>query len=165
VALDVTPGGPNADSYLSVADADAFAASDLGRQATKWAAASPDEKERALKRATRDLDRAARFVYSYDPDVQALKFPSRIDVDTSGNLIIPSSLEEATYEQASYVLNNADLIDDAQSRRARQLTNFAEPDVSGTVADDAAWGALAPRAKDLLEGLTSGSVVGWISTT
>lgn len=164
--LIVDPAGPAADSYLSVADADAFAANDLGRQASRWLelATTTAMKEAALRRATRDIDRAARFVEQYDED-QALRFPRPLDLDSFGSPIIVPDLEEATYEQASYVLLNADLIDDAQSRRARQLTNFAEPDVSGTVATDAEWGMLSPRARQLLEGLTvGGSVVGWIAT-
>lgn len=166
MALDATPAGSSSDSYLTVAAADAFAAADLGRQASKWLEASTttDLKERALKRATRDLDRAARFVYRFS-ETQALLFPRVDDVDAASLPIIIPELAEATYEQAAYVLLNADLIDDAGSRRARQLTNFSEPDVSGTVADNPEWGVLSPRAAKLLEGLTTASVIGWIETT
>jgi len=165
--LIVTPADPAADSYLSVAGADAFAAADLGRQADKWLEGTTTTamKEAALRRATRDIDRAARFTYAYAVD-QRLRFPRVEDLDLDGDPFIPRSLEEATYEQAAYVLLNANVIDDAQTRRARQLTNFSEPDVSGSVADSPEWGVLSPRAMQLLEPLTvGGAVVGWIETT
>lgn len=169
MALDATPAGAASDSYLTVAAADAFAAADLGRHATAWAAASTDQKERALKRATRDLDSHIGTVFAqFDPDTpQALLFPRSRDTDTNGNPVIPVVLKKATYEQAIFVLAAADVLDDAGTRRARGLSNFAEPNVSGQHADDPGYGTIAPRALRTIRAgsLDESSLVGWIETT
>lgn len=166
MAIDTTIGGASADSYLSVAEADAYAAADLGRNATAWAEAQTDTKERALKRATRDLSRIAGYTgarWSFD---QALVFPRSIDLDpVTGLPVLPVPLKNATAEQAMYVIRNANVIDDAASRRARGLSNFTEPDVGGQLADDPDFGAISPRAIELLQPLAERSVIGWISTT
>jgi hypothetical protein len=54
MALDATPGGASADSYLTVEEADAYFAARL--HATTWAAATLGQKEAALKWATRLFD-------------------------------------------------------------------------------------------------------------
>lgn len=166
MAIDTTIGGSTADSYLSVAAADAYAAADLGRNAAAWASASTDEKERALKRATRDLDRIAGWTGVGFYETQALVYPRSIDIDPDTGLPwLPRALRNATAEQAMYVLRNANVIDDAATRRARGLSNFAEPDVSGQLAEDSGYGAISPRAIELLQPLGQTSVIGWISTT
>lgn len=167
MALDVTPGGSASDSYLSLADALAYANNDLGRYATAWLEADEATREKALRRATRDIDRYAGATterYSVD---QALAFPRWSDLDADGNPILPMRLEEATYQQAIYVLANANVIDDAGTRRARQMETFAEPNVSGSITKDWREGLLAPAATALLtgEGFEGGAVVGWIATT
>lgn len=165
MALDATPAGSASDSYLTVADADALSAADLGRFAVEWASATVDVKERALRRATRDLDRAT----GYQPDRyavdQSLAFPRIEDVDDAGTPIIPSDLRLATYEQAKYLLRTADQIDDAAARRARGMVNFTEPNVSGQISDDPGFGRLAPAAAEYLGSFTQRSTVGWIVTT
>lgn len=86
MALDATVGGANADSYLSVAAADLLASADVGRAATTWAAltTTTDLKERALKRATREIDAflrtsgAARFAAT-----QLRLYPRAVDAASS----------------------------------------------------------------------------------
>jgi DnaT-like ssDNA binding protein len=165
MALDATPAGAASDSYLTVAAADAYAAADLGRNREAWAAADTDTKERALKRATRDLSRVAGYTGPRYSELQALIFPRLEDFDLAGDPIIPVTLEHATYEQAAFLIRNADVIDDAASRRARGLANFAEPDVSGQLAADPEYGSIAPRALELVVEFTQRSSIGWISTT
>ena len=165
--LDTTPGGSASDSYLSLADALAFANADLGRYAAAWIAATDADREKALRRATRDIDRyVGSTVDRYDVG-QKLAFPRFIDTNDAGAPIIVPRLREATYQQAVYVLVNADVLDDAATRRARALTNFSEPNVSGQIADDERFGRLAPEAAILLtgEGFEGGAVVGWIEST
>ena len=167
MAIDVTPGGAAADAYVSVAVADAYAAADLGRYATAWAAADNDTKERALKRAARDIDGAVgSSIDRWDAD-QALAFPRLLDTDGDGLPIIPRIVERAAIEQAMYVLVNADVLDDAATRRARGMSNWSEPNVSGSLADDPNEGRLSPNAQRLLSGVEygGGAVIGWIETT
>lgn len=164
MALDVTPGGSASDSYLSLADALVYAQNDLGLFAAGWIAADDTTREKALRRATRDIDRYVGSTVEPWSDTQALAFPRWEDVDASGVPIIPSRLEEATYQQAVFVLHNADVIDNAATRRARALTSFTEPNVSGTLADSATYGKLAPEVEALLtgEGFEGGAIVGFI---
>src|SRR5688500_8297228 len=167
MAIDVTPGGAAADAYASVAAADSYAAADLGRYVTAWSAATVDSKERALKRAARDIDVYVGSSYDRWDLVQALAFPRLTDIDDDGLPIIPLRVEQASIEQAMYVLVNADVIDDAATRRARQLSNWSEPNVSGSIVMDADFGRLAPKALKLLtgDGFEGGATVAWIETT
>lgn len=154
MALDVTPGGAAANSYLALTDAAAFAAGDYGTDRDLWVAAttSDDQRERSLRRATSDVDEYVRDLGAIAPYVltQALYFPRWIDVDSVGAALIPRRVKRATYEQAKYVLQNADAIDRAAARRARGLDNFSEPNVSGSLASDPGFGLLAPKAIELL---------------
>jgi hypothetical protein len=170
MALDVTPGGSASDSYLSLADALLFANADLGQFATHWKSGdgvTDAVRETALRRATRDIDRYVGSSVDRWVTTQRLAFPRYEDVDALGLPIIVPRLKEATYQQAIYVLSNADVIDAASTRRARALTNFSEPNVSGQIADDSRFGKLAPEVITLLtgEGFEGGAVVGWIETT
>lgn len=153
MALDATVAGASADSYITVAEADAFAAVRLGRFAEQWrdAATTTDTKEDALKQATSDLDAFVRVTAPYS-DLQALVFPRAVDIDASDVAYIPRRVKEACYEQAAYVLATAELQDDAAERRARGLFSFQEDSgTGGTIAVDADFGRLAPRAHQLLE--------------
>jgi len=141
MALDSTTGGAAADSYLSVAAADALAGADLGPEAAAWLAlvnATPADmarKEAALKRATREIDAYLRSGWARHSTTQALRFPRSIDVDTDGDPIIPTELARACYQQAIYINKNADVLAAANRRRARNLSNASEPDVSYTQGD------------------------------
>lgn len=152
MALDATVAGASADSYITVAEADAFAAVRLGRFAERWrdAATTTDQKEDALKQATSDIDAFVRIGAAY-LTVQALAFPRLIDVDDLDVAFIPKRVKEACYEQAAYVLATAELQDDYAERRARGLFTFTENDVSGSLAGNADFGRLAPRAEQLLQ--------------
>jgi hypothetical protein len=103
-------GFPDADSYASVADADAYFAS-MGN--TQWGAASNANKESALRRATQYLDtyynNRWQGLRTYARD-QALAWP-RYDVyDDEDNLIandeIPKEIVQATMEAALRELTN-----------------------------------------------------------
>ena len=151
--LDATVAGASADSYLTVADADALANEDLGPQAVGWLAASVPMKEKALKRATREIDLfigdlgGLRYAAT-----QRLLFPRAIDVSgTPATPFIHRSIRSATYEQAAYVLANADKLDEAAQRRARGLFAYSNPDgTGGSVAVDPAFGRLSPDVEGLL---------------
>lgn len=169
MALDATPAGAAADSYIDVATADALAANDLGGFVGTWTAADTDTKERALKKATRMID---AYVIGDEfialTETQSLLFPRVQDTDDAGVAIIPKRLALATYEQAKHLIANADLLEAAASRRARGLTNFSEPNVSGSISENADLGRMAPEVIDYLAGYApgaGGAIVGWIETT
>lgn len=161
MTLDATVAGEDANSYLTVADADALAAADLGRNAALWLDDDTTDavKEAALQRATREIDgnfpATGRWV-RYDAD-QALLFPR--PQDASGAPLTPyihANLRLATYKQAAYLVANADLIDDAGARRARGLFSFSDSEGGGSVAIDPTFGLLAPEAQAYLSALRAG---------
>ena len=95
MALDSTVAGANAESYLSVADADALAAA-LGLSA--WAGKTTQQKETALRRATGQID-AHRFHHPKTFSVtQRLAFPRERDGGT-----IPEAVKRATISQAEFL--------------------------------------------------------------
>lgn len=89
MALDTTPGGPSADSYCDVAEADAYHAA-RGHNA-EWEAADVAVKERHLKWATSLLD--ARFGWrgARAGAEQALAWPRR-GVVLDGCPVAPDSI-------------------------------------------------------------------------
>lgn len=159
MTLDATVAGATANSYLTVAAADALAAADLGRQATAWTAATTDQKERALKRATREIDQhfpTTGLWVRYDAD-QALLYPR--PQDATGVPLVPyihANVQLACYHQASYLVVNADLIDGAASRRARGLFSFSDSEGGGSVALDPTFGLLSPQAAADLAAVRAG---------
>lgn len=153
MVLDATLAGAAANSYLTVAEADALARDDLGTTAERWLAASVPDREKALIRATREIDLfvadAGGMRYSA---TQALLFPRAVDVTGTPALpFLHRSIRAAAYSQAAYVLENAKRIDQAASRRARGFLRFDENDgPSGELALDPAFGLLAPHVEGLL---------------
>ena len=102
--LVVTPGDATADSYASVAQADAW---HVGRGNAAWAALTETAKETALRRATTWIDATygSRFgalpVY---PRVQALAWPRTGATDADGYAVpsdaIPVEIVRAASEAA-----------------------------------------------------------------
>lgn len=165
MAIDATVAGASANSYLTIAAADALASSELGRDMKAWAAATTDEKEAALIRATDEIDADIGRVAYPATTTQALLFPRRTDV-VSSSYVLPTRLQRAVILQAAFLLRNADTLDDAVAFRARGLSNFSNPDgTSGQVADDPSFGRMHPRAKALLTEFAEGSVIGIIVPT
>jgi hypothetical protein len=131
--LITTAGDADANSYLSVADADALAADDLGPEAEAWLAATAAVKEAALKRATREVDAYLREGY---PETTApLLFPRGVDVDDDDEPFIPRSVVLATYQQAIYLVKNAKALAAANTRRAHGNQSASEPNLSYTLDD------------------------------
>ena len=164
-AVDTTPAGADANAYIEVADIDTLAGADVGRYATHWATLDADHKERAVIRATRDVDAYVGYLDPQHTPGQALLFPRWYDVDDTGAPAIPATVVQATYEQAIYVAKVGDIIDDDGTRRARGLSNFSEQNVSGALAADSHLGQYAPRMRRILDGpgiARGGAVVGTI---
>lgn len=167
MVLDVTLAGAAANSYITVAEADAEASADIGRNAEAWNSATVEAKEAALIRATEDIDyTVGRVSATYSP-TQRLLFPRSIDlIYGTSTPVLPGRIKSATYLQAAHLLKNAKVIDDAASFRARGLSNFSNPDgTGGTVASDPRIGRLHPRVEFLLDEFAQGSVIGTIVTT
>lgn len=93
--LDSTPFGPNADTYITVAEADQ-AAADLGLSG--WTEKTAEEKEAALRLAALDVD-SHRF---HDPELyssqQARSFPRAKDGG-----VIPKTVKRSQMFQAHFL--------------------------------------------------------------
>lgn len=166
--LDVTVGGSAANSYLSVAEGDEFAASDLGRFAKAWLDATTEAKEAALRRAAQEIDTyvGVRPDEAFYPSVQALVFPRYSDVNVYGVPLLPVRVKRAAYLQAAYLVAAADQIDDAALRRSKGFTSYANPDgTGGQLATSETFGRMHPDAQALLGSFDEGATIGWIRTT
>lgn len=106
----VTPGSANANSYVSVVEADAYHANHL--YAAAWTAASPAQKEAAVIMATRLLDEHVPWSGAAVDAVQALCWPRTGMSGRTGFAVptttIPQALKDAAAELARRLLE-ADL--------------------------------------------------------
>ena len=127
VTIDATAGGANANSYLTLSDAqDIVDGMVEDADVTAWASATTDQKNRALYTATQRLDRE-RFIGARATDTQALQwprtgvrkpdtyvntyatgFPFRISEDYFTDEEIPDQIKRAQIELAVYLHNNTD---------------------------------------------------------
>ena len=73
VTIDATAGGANANSYITLAEADAYVeAMVLSTDAAQWDSGNTDSRNRALTAAAQRLDRE-RFLGARATDTQALQ--------------------------------------------------------------------------------------------
>ena len=104
VTIIATAGAANANSYLTVAQADALADLYLGTLA--WTTATTDNKGRALIMATRYLDEL-EWIGTRASTTQALAWP-RNDAAcgdwTFGSTVIPAPIQQATFDLAEALL-------------------------------------------------------------
>lgn len=105
--LVATPGSASANSYCTVAEANAY--HDSHGFATTWTSASTADKTVALIWATRLLDATYNWVASVVDGVQALKWPrwavmDAHDYDYIPTTTIPQELKNATAELARQLL-------------------------------------------------------------
>ena len=127
ISIDATVGGANANSYLTLADAQAIIDGFVeDADVTAWASATTDQKNRALFTATQRLDRE-RFLGARATDTQALQwprtavrkpdtyintyavgFPFRITTDYYTDDEIPQQVQYAQVVLAVYLHNNPD---------------------------------------------------------
>ena len=108
--IDATLGGASANSYVTLADADAYF--ETTPDSTNWDDKTNDQKNRALISATRWID-ALSFYGARCSETQALKWP-REDYKVDGIeltcTLIPVGIEVATYELARALANDTDAI-------------------------------------------------------
>jgi hypothetical protein len=127
VTIDATAGGANANSYLTLSDAQAIVDGMVeDADVTAWASATTDQKNRALYTATQRLDRE-RFLGARATDTQSLQwprtgvrkpdtyvntyatgFPFRISDDYFTDTEIPDQVKRAQVVLAVYLNNNKD---------------------------------------------------------
>ena len=127
VTIDATAGDANANSYLTLADAQAIVDGMVeDADVTAWGSATDDQKNRALYTATQRLDRE-RFLGARATDTQALQwprtgvrkpdtyvntyatgFPFRISDDYFTDTEIPDQVKRAQVVLAVYLNNNKD---------------------------------------------------------
>ena len=127
IAIDATVGGASANSYLTLADAQAIIDGFVeDADVTAWASATTDQKNRALFTATQRLDRE-RYLGARATDTQALQwprtgvrkpdtyintyavgFPFRITTDYFTDTEIPDQIKYAQVVLAAYLHNNPD---------------------------------------------------------
>jgi hypothetical protein len=129
IAIDATVGGANANSYLTLAAAQAIIDGFVqDADVTAWASATTDQKNRALFTATQRLDRE-RFLGARATDTQALQwprtgvrkpdtyintyavgFPFRITTDYFTDTEIPTQIQYAQTVLAVFLHNNTDAL-------------------------------------------------------
>jgi hypothetical protein len=113
-----TAGSASANSYLSVAGADAIANGMVGT--VTWTAASSDEKARALITATNGLE-TLEWVGSRSSETQALAWP-RTDASCGDKApaddVIPREIELATFDLANALLTTPTLLRSSSSASA-----------------------------------------------
>lgn len=107
LTIIATPSASNANSYCTLAEAEAFHETNL--YATAWTDATDDEKTAALIWATRILDEQVQW-YGYQSTVaQSLAWPRSAVQERSGMAyivptIVPAFLKNATAELAKHLL-------------------------------------------------------------
>ena len=158
VTIDATVGSASANSYLTLADAQAIVDGMVeDNDSIAWEGASDDQKNRALYTATQRLDRE-RFLGARATDTQALQwprtgvrkpdtyvntfstgFPFRISDDYFTDTEIPDQVKRAQVVLAIYLNSNKDGIglsglEDYKSVSIGSLS--VTPDKTGAVGAD-----------------------------
>jgi hypothetical protein len=129
VVIVATPGAANANSYVTLAEAQAIVDGFVeDADVAAWAAATSDQKNRALFTATQRLDRE-RYLGARATDTQSLQwprtgvrkpdtyintyavgFPFRITTDYFTDTEIPTQIQYAQVVLAIFLHNNTDAL-------------------------------------------------------
>ncbi len=174
VTIDATPGGANANSYLTLADATAIIDGFVETDAVQgWNAGQTDGKNRALFTAAQRLDRE-RFLGARATDTQALQwprtgvrkpdtyvntyavgFPFRVTTDYFTDTEIPQQIKYAQAYLAAYLHQNHDALDlsgleDYKNVKIGSLD--VTPNLDGAVGAD----RIPPMVERYLTGLRLG---------
>ena len=108
--IDATIKGANANSYVTLAEADAYF--ETVPSSTQWDNKTDDKKNRALISATRWIDTLVYYGDRCDDD-QALKFPRtnyQVDGVELACTLIPQNIKYAQFELANALANDTDAI-------------------------------------------------------
>jgi hypothetical protein len=105
MAIDATPSGDHANSYISIADADDYFSNHL--YASAWDDASLENQEKALKTSTRILDEKIDWIGLKNTKEQALAWGRSGVVDDGYDVdptIVPDAVKNATAEFAKFLI-------------------------------------------------------------
>ena len=108
--IDATLGGVSANSYVTLATADAYF--ETVPDSSTWTSKTTDQKNRSLISATRWID-ALTFYGDRCAETQALKWPRNnytVDGIDLACTLIPEGIKVATYELARAFANDTDAI-------------------------------------------------------
>ena len=135
------------ESYCTIEYADEYFAGRL--HAESWGQAGDETKEKALKQATRAIDRQP-LTGRKTTDNQALAFPRYPDEE------IPEAVKEACCEEALALLERGN----SQRRKLQQegVQSFTLGNMSESYAAGAGRGLLSQEAKELLRPWLIGAV-------
>lgn len=109
IVVENGSGLANANSYLSVSDADTYWAN---RANSTWAAYTTDQKAAALIMATQYLDANYKWRGGLATSTQALGWPRDLEFDNEGRTItgVPQKVKHATAEMAIVAAANGSLL-------------------------------------------------------
>lgn len=135
------------NSYIDIDGADEYFAGRL--HAESWSGADSETKEKALKQATREIDRQP-LTGRKATDTQALAFPRYPDAE------IPEAVKEACCEVALALLERGN----SQRRKLQQegVQSFTLGNMSESYAAGAGRGLLSQEARELLQPWLLGAV-------
>ena len=135
------------NSYIDINGADEYFAGRL--HAESWSGADSETKEKALKQATRAIDRQLLRGRKTNPE-QELAFPRYPDTE------VPEAVKEACCEVALALLERGN----NQRRKLQQegVQSFTLGNMSETYAAGAGRGLLSQEAKELLRPWLIGAV-------
>ena len=135
------------NSYIDIAGANEYFAGRL--HAESWAGADDSTKEKALRQATKTIDRQLLIGRKTNPE-QELAFPRYPDTE------VPEAVKEACCEEALAILE----IGNSQRRKLQQegVQSFSLGNMSETFAAGAGKGLLSQEAKELLRPWLLGAV-------
>jgi hypothetical protein len=104
MAVNATPGDPQANSYISEAGADAYFATVTSKSAA-WGAIDAAVKTALLLEATRTLDLLFNWRGVRATDTQALKHPRCVEIDGSyiDDTVVAKPVQYATCELAMFI--------------------------------------------------------------
>ena len=156
MALDATVGGVSADTYGTLAEADAYFAS--RNHLDHWQG-SDATKEASLRAAAMYLDNVyrGRWKGRRNTETQALAWPRSYVIDSDGYYIdanaIPVEIKRAQFHAACLILNNTDL--EAPIERAVKSEQIGALGV--TYMDGAAAMVQYPEVTNWLGDLVNGA--------
>ena len=136
------------NSYIDIGGADEYFENRL--HAERWGETSDADKEKALRQATKEIDRQL-LKGRKATDTQELAFPRYPDTE------IPEAVKEACCEVALALLERGN----SQRRKLQQegVQSFSLGNMSETFAAGAGKGLLSQEAKELLRSWLIGAVM------
>ncbi len=128
------------NSYIDIEEADEYFSGRL--HAESWGQAYDTDKEKALKQATKVIDRQLLRGRKTNPE-QELAFPRHPDTE------VPEAVKEACCEEALALLERGN----SQRRKLQQegVQSFALGNMSETYTAGAGRGLISQEAKELLK--------------